>query len=498
MSIKETRLYTAKSSKLLDQIAKEQAGIPGYTLMQRAGKAAFQALKELWSNAEHIAVFCGGGNNGGDGLVLAKLAHEAGLDVSVYFLSDPDKLKNEALQAYKDFQKTGLELILVKNEDIDHLDFTEADVLIDALLGTGVSTTVQDPFRSMILKLNESPQPLLALDIPSGLDCKTGNQLGVTVLADVTITFIGKKQGLYTADGPDHAGDIYFADLKVPVAVYENVISQTSLLDFEDCFEQLPQRFKNSHKGDYGHVLVLGGNEGMNGAAIITANACLKSGSGLVSLATHPSHAHYANLTHPEIMSHGVTKQKDLTDLIQKATVIALGPGLGQSDWSHELFYAALHSKKPLVVDADGLNLLAKYPQKHNNWVLTPHPKEASRLLGWDVEEVQNNRFHSALELQNKFGGTIVLKGCGTLICHPDKTISVCPYGNPGMATAGMGDALTGIIASLIGQDMTFEDAANLGVCWHALTADHLAKSYGPWGYLANDVLWHLPTILPK
>jgi NAD(P)H-hydrate epimerase len=261
------------------------------------------------------------------------------------------------------------------------------------------------------------------------------------------------------------------------------------LMDLNEKHKLLPTRPQNAHKGLFGHVVIVGGDEGMSGAIQLAGRAALRTGAGLVSLATRKSHAPYLNLTQSELMCHGVEDYKELQAALKPATVIALGPGLGQSSWARDLFQTALQTELPLVVDADGLNLLAQQPTHKSNWILTPHPKEAARLLNVSVSKIQNDRLAAAQELQTRFGGIVVLKGYGTLVCDNSETpMSICPYGNPGMASGGMGDALTGLIAGLLAQGLNLLDAAQLGVCLHASAGDKAAGNT-PRGLLASDLI---------
>lgn len=266
-------------------------------------------------------------------------------------------------------------------------------------------------------------------------------------------------------------------------------MKNSELMDFSAKLKLLSPRPQNAHKGLYGHVVIIGGDEGMSGAIQLAGRAALRTGAGLVSLATRKSHAPYLNLTQPELMCHSVEDYKELQAALKPATVVALGPGLGQSSWARDLFQTALQIELPLVVDADGLNLLAQQPTHKSNWILTPHPKEAARLLNVSADEIQNDRFAAVKALQARFGGVTVLKGHGTLVCSgPETPVSVCPYGNPGMASGGMGDVLTGLIAGLLAQGLNLSGAAQLGVCLHACAGDK-AAGLAPRGLLASDVI---------
>ena len=309
--------------------------------------------------------------------------------------------------------------------------------------------------------------------------------------ADITLSFIGRKIGTYTGDGVEYCGDLDFDDLGVPQSIYQRVEPIAECLSLPDELARLSPRSQNSHKGSYGHLLVIGGNDGMGGAPFMTAAAALRTGTGLVSVATHPDHASVFSAAQPELMVRGVSSPSEIEVLIEQCSVIAVGPGLGSSRWSYELLQAALSSGKPIVIDADALNLIAKETQPEllpSRMVMTPHPGEAARLLGIASQEVQSNRAETVNELVQRYGGVQVLKGAGTLIAE-DGWMGLCSYGNPGMSSAGMGDVLTGVIAGLLAQGMSPVAAARLGACVHSSAADRLAEQYGQRGLLATDLI---------
>jgi len=311
--------------------------------------------------------------------------------------------------------------------------------------------------------------------------------MGSAIAADLTVTFVGLKRGLFTSGGPQQCGEIVFSDLGIDPRAKLDVRPSARLLDPNRL--RLPRRTRAAHKGLYGHVLVIGGDHGYSGAARLAAEAAARVGAGLVSVATRATHAAMMNLTCPELMCHGVESIDELNPLLERATTLALGPGLGRGEWGRSLFRRALESGLPLVVDADALNLLAESPQPIAQSVLTPHPGEAGRLLGKTSSQVQQDRFSAVRALQAKYGGVCILKGSGTLIQSGTKIPEVCPAGNPGMASGGMGDVLTGVIAGLIAQGLCPQEAARLGVCLHAEAGDHAAANGGERGLLASDLL---------
>ena len=477
-------LYTAEQVRGMDDYAINQLGISGTVLMERAGSAAFDYLKKRWPEATSVSIVCGIGNNAGDGYVVARLAVEAGLEVEVLQVGDSQRLKGDALAAAQRLQSVGIEA----------MEFTvpkcqQSDVIIDAVLGTGISGEVKDEYFTVIKAMNACGKPILALDVPSGLNADTGQMEGIAVKATATVTFIGNKQGLYASDAWDCCGEQVFESLSVPSSVYEQTKCGVELINYAKLKSILKPRAVNTHKGTYGHVLIIGGDTGFTGAARLAGEAAARVGAGLVSVATREAHASSLNSNRPELMVHGVEDEELFHHLVESANVIAIGPGLGQSEWSQQLLGYAFDSGLPLVVDADALNLLSANPQTRENWILTPHVGEAARLLGRSSQEVEENRFASVRSLQNEFGGISILKGPGSLICSKDDPLFLCSEGNPGMSSGGMGDVLTGVIAGLVAQDVDLLDAACLGVCLHGAAGDGAAKAAGQRGLLASDLM---------
>ncbi len=475
-------LYRANQVRELDRIAIEEIGIPGICLMERAGSAAFEILKSHWPKAHRIIVVCGTGNNAGDAYILARLAHLAAYDVMVLQVGDTNNLKGDALIAFKAMQAIGLTAQVFTKTKL-----SVVDVIIDGLFGTGLNREVSGKWQKVIDSLNNRSCPLLSLDIPSGIDADTGTVLGAAVKADVTVTFIALKQGLLTGAAPDYCGKLYFDDLQVPPVIYDSLTTTIKRLDYHNLKTALAKRQRTAHKGKFGHVLIIGGDSGMIGAARLAAEAAARVGAGLISIATRSAHAALLNLTRPEIMSHGVETAEQLKPLLEKANVIAIGPGLGQTPWATSLLEAIKETEKPVIVDADALNLLAKTPFRFTNSILTPHPREAARLLESSI--IESNRFSTIRALQRRFGGVCLLKGAGTLVADSQESIGICNAGNPGMATAGMGDLLTGVIAGLIAQGLTPIEATNLGVCLHAKAGDKAAAQEGERGLIPSDLI---------
>ena len=475
-------LYTAAGVRELDRLAIEEQGIPGYQLMCRAGQALSDCISANWPGCQRINILCGAGNNGGDGYVLARLLREAGAEVSVQYLADPAQLSGDAATAFAGFRAGGGEAGAFEDELIN------APLQVDALLGTGLTRTVEGRWRQAIDKLNAQAAPVLAVDIPSGLSADTGVVLGTAVRARRTLTFIGRKRGLYTAQGVDCAGIVGFSDLGIPAAVYDRQPAHACLLEQPPLGALEKPRARSSHKGNFGHVLVVGGDVGMPGAPRLAAEAAARCGAGLVSIATREANAAGLNAGRWELMVHAVERTQDLAPLLQRASVVVIGPGLGQSRWSRELFERVLETTLPLVVDADALNLLARDPLTRHNWILTPHPGEAARLLGTDTAAVQQDRFAALEALREQYGGTVILKGAGTLI-GGGRLPAICAAGNPGMASGGMGDVLSGVLGALLAQGLEPGAAARAAVCLHAQAADRAAAAGGERGLLAGDLI---------
>jgi len=482
----QNRLYMAAQVRELDRLAIEEHGIEGFELMMRAAHAAFEVLKRQWAHANKILLVCGSGNNGGDGYLLASLALQAGIKVNLIDAADIKNLKDDAARAHQHWlQAGGKGWSLSRIND----DLFDVDVIVDALLGTGLQRPVSGDWAQLISRINAAHRPVLAIDIASGLNADTGQVMGVAVTADVTISFIGLKRGLFTASGTGISGKVLFNDLDVPPGVYDQITPATSIIDDAERQQLLTPRTADCHKGDCGHVLLVGGNTGMAGAIQMAALAAARTGAGLVSIATRRAHALQITTACPGLMAHAVESIEALQPLIQRADVIAIGPGLGQDAWANMVLDQVLGSGLPQVIDADGLNLLAIKLLQHNRWILTPHPAEAARLLQCSTADVQSDRFTAVADMASQYGGVVVLKGNGTLISESgdDKTW-LCRQGNPGMASAGMGDVLTGIIAALVGQGLSLAESARLGVYIHANAADS-ASIDGQRGLLATDLL---------
>ncbi len=480
--------FRAEQVRELDRIAIEEIGIPGITLMQRAGLAAYELARRRWPKYRKFTVFTGIGNNAGDGFVLATLARADGLQVEVVQLGDGARIKGDALSARNEYLDRGGAITAWQDFDRSTHDY---ELAIDGLFGTGLQREVTGPWREAIEYIDRGAAPVLALDIPSGLSADTGAVLGVAVRAQCTITFIGLKQGMFTAEGRDYCGEIVFDGLQVPDEVYLHVKPAATAISPRMLRSLLPRRRRSSHKADHGHLLIVGGGPGMLGATRLAGEAALRTGAGLVTVASHPQHSTSLALTRPELMCRPVEGVEQLQPLVERATVIVIGPGLGLSAWAQQLFSYVFGVRKPLLVDADGLNLLARSPQQREEWILTPHPGEAGRLLGCPAEQIQQDRFASLVNIVKQYNATVVLKGAGSLVRSVKGSVSLCTAGNPGMATAGMGDVLSGVIGALIAQRIPLDEAARLGTLVHAQAADFAAGDQER-GLLASDLMPHL------
>ena len=470
--------------RAFDAYATTALGVPGYTLMRRAGEAALRALRTRWPTAGHIAVVCGGGNNGGDGYVLARYARAAGLEVKLYALVEPARLRGDALRAAEEYLSGGGPV-----QPFAEASLSEADVLVDALLGTGMRAALRADFAQAIAAINNAGRPVLALDLPSGLDGDSGQAGSIAVRADTTVTFVAPKTGLYVGDGPEYAGRVLLDNLGVelPAGAASNPVMER--LDESDIARALPRRSRTANKGDFGRVLIVGGAAGMPGAVRLAGEASLRCGAGLVTIATAPENVTAVVAGRPELICHGVRGAEDLGALLAAASVVAVGPGLGTGPWSRALLDVVLTCAKPLVVDADAINLLAATSQRPPaQSILTPHPGEAGRLLGCDSAAVQSDRRAALQRLIQRTDALVVLKGAGTLIGAPNRVPALCTRGNPGMAAPGMGDVLTGTIAAILAQCRDPWLAACAGVIAHAQAGDDLARNGGGRGLLALEL----------
>ncbi|MCL9773949.1 NAD(P)H-hydrate dehydratase [Vibrio methylphosphonaticus] len=501
-----SRVYSAETVKLGEREAASHAGIALYTLMQRAGDSAFELLKSRYPKLTHILVCCGKGNNGGDGYIVAAKALQENIAVTLWQIGDPNLLTGDALKAKCAFLQSGGNIHAPGNQISD-----DVDVIVDALLGTGLKDAPRPYYSHIIDRINQSQAPVIAIDIPSGVNANTGNVTNNAVEASHTITFIGVKSGLVTGNARQYVGELVFAGLEVN-QYFDTVTQAVGQLTDRHWLSYLRPRRQDAHKGSNGKLLVVGGDEGMSGAAYFSSAAALRVGTGLVATLSHPKSVDVIRARLPEAMvvSTVVTKPQcsaatctetafgdDVTGRLEWASVACIGVGLGRNDWSKAVFELAerffCDRHVPRVLDADALYWLADRPHNGDTSprILTPHPGEAARLLGVSIDTVEKDRYTASRQLVEQYGGVVVLKGAGTLITNGDKMV-ICHAGNPGMATGGMGDVLSGVIAGLLAQNYPIFDAAVLGTLIHSLAGDESANECGAIGMLASDLLPYL------
>ncbi len=483
-------LYTGKDLKKLDQLAIKHLNISGYEFMCKAGQAAFAALQNRWHHAKQILVMCGPGNNGGDGFVLARLAKKAGYDVKVYLIGAQQNCPAEAKQAREDWLALGGEIHSFQGT------LGKADVIVDALLGIGTRLPLASDFQTAIGAINNSACPVMSIDIPSGLDSDTG-AFEQVIHATLTITFVALKIGMLTGGAVDVVGELLYDNLGIDTSLFSEIKPIAARIVYQDILSYLPKRSLSSHKGENGHVCIIGGgHSGFSGAVCLAGEAALRAGAGLVSAVVATSSLPLLARAPSELLCYGFCRPKEMRFILDVATVLVLGPGLSQNSWGKKFFKETLqHSNKPCIVDADGLNWLADFPQQRENWILTPHPKEAARLLGITTAKVQENRIKAAVALKEKFGGVIVLKGAGTIVVLENGKIMLNVGGFPALSTGGTGDVLAGLIAGLVGQKLSLSQAACLAVSVHAQAAC-LEQTLGERGMLASDLFLHIRNLV--
>ncbi|WP_418162683.1 bifunctional ADP-dependent NAD(P)H-hydrate dehydratase/NAD(P)H-hydrate epimerase [Pantoea vagans] len=475
-------VWPAQAVAQLEQEGADVLGITLYELMQRAGQAAYEHLTVHWPEASHWLILCGHGNNGGDGYVLARLGQAAGKTITVLACESEKALPEEAQRARDAWLDAGGEIRVA-----DAAWPEQIDVIVDALLGTGSNRAPEEPYAMLIQRANAHAAPTVAIDMPSGLSARNGTAPGEVINASHTLSMIALKPGQITGKARDYIGKLWYADLGL-AAFLAGEEAPIARYDASTLTRWLKPRRPTSHKGSHGRLLVVGGDAGTAGAVRMTAEAALRSGSGLVRVLTHKDNIIPILTARPEIMVDELTDER-LTEALEWADVIAIGPGLGQREWGKQALKRVAGSEKPMLWDADALNLLAISAEKRQNRIITPHPGEAARLLNIETSEIESDRLHAAQTLAQRYGGVVVLKGAGTLIASEQGEMAVADVGNAGMASGGMGDLLSGIIASLVGQKLTLFDAACAGCVAHGAAADAVAAERGTRGMLATDLL---------
>ncbi len=513
-----TSVYSAK--QVLENEAKvaQSQNLAMFHLMELAGQAAFTHLTRRWPSAQHVFVLAGKGNNGGDGFIVASLAKKAGLKVTVLLTCLSAELKGDAARAYQAMLVAGDITVINQLDDSSSLAaliHNKADIIVDALFGIGFRGSLPENIAQLVAEVNNSSTPVLSIDVPSGLCATTGavsagKLVTQAIMADVTVTFIVLKSGLLTGQAANFVGQLKLSNLGLGAAFSQQVATSVywQRLHFDDEDSTVPliaKRLNTSHKGSIGMLVTVGGNIGMPGAIRLASEAALRCGASLVSVCCHEHNQALVFNGRPELMMSA----SDIDSLIQSnvlthAKAIVLGPGLGHNEWAEQLYRHVVAQEtsyaKPLVIDADGLSLLARDSQLSHDFeklILTPHPKEAARLLACDTLDIEANRIESAKKIAQKYHAICVLKGAGTVITDGKRAV-INSSGNAGMASGGMGDVLSGIIAALCMQtDNTFY-AVCLSVFIHGYAADILAERTGPRGMLASDLFVELQQLVNR
>ncbi len=494
---------TGAEMRAMDARAIRERGLPGIALMERAGAgAAREALGMLGATRRRVVVLCGKGNNGGDGFVVARLLRRAGHAVSVYGVASADDVAGDARLALGSMLDAGVPLLRADDPALPRA-LRDAHLIVDALLGTGLSGAVKEPYASLIEAVNAAARPVLAIDVPSGLCADRGVPLGAAVQADVTATFALPKVGLLQHPGAGLAGRVVVVDIGIPQDVLDG--ASTDLLEAHDVRAKLPSRREDAHKGNAGRVLIVAGSPGLTGAACLAARACCRAGAGLVTVAAASALCASIETRLLEAMTWAVPDSEDrlcsasapaLLARAEGADALAIGPGLGRDPDTLTAVRQILdRATAPCVVDADGLMALPAWtPSSRAVRVLTPHPGEMAALLGTSVEEVQRDRPGAVRAAAKRYDSVIILKGAGTLVAEPSGRMAIVRAGHPGMASGGMGDVLTGIVAALLAQGMSAFDAAAAGAYAHGYAAEVAAEAIGAEiGVLAGDVIEATP-----
>ncbi|MBI5188945.1 MAG: NAD(P)H-hydrate dehydratase [Nitrospirae bacterium] len=529
------KVVTAEEMREIDKKTIEEYGIPGSVLMERAGSAVVSKIKELFGRKKVIVV-SGSGNNGGDGLVVARNLHNEGWDVRVFLTSRPEDLKGDALLQYKIAVKFGVNIRPAKEFLTRHSSLiTRHCIIVDALLGTGLSKNVAGTIAEVISFLNKSNVPVISVDIPSGISSDTGQIMGEAVKADYTVTFGLPKRGHLLYPGAEHTGRLFIEDIGFPKKVLRSNKLNVELLEKKDVTLLIPERRRYSHKGDYGHVLIVAGSRGKTGAALMAAKACLRVGAGLVTIGVPESLLNIFQSRVTEEMTLPLPDNGDgtlsskasgiiLKFLTETADVLAIGPGISTGNKVEKLIASLIsNSTSPMVLDADAINSIkgkssllkkAKAPI-----ILTPHPGEMARLIsekssplpyppprGGRVREgvesplstirnqIEQDRINTAISFAKETGTYLVLKGVPTIIAEPDGRAFINSTGNPGMATAGTGDVLTGMVSGFLGQGINPLHASILGVYMHGLAGDISVYEKGEYSLVATDIIDKIPS----
>lgn len=508
------KVVTAEQMQNIDRRTIEEYGIPGLDLMERAGLGVFRAIEKVLGEltGKRVVIFCGRGNNGGDGFVVARYLFRRGAWVEIYLLGEREQVKGDAQVNLDRVLNLGLEVkSITGGKQLPRS--LEADLIVDAIFGTGIRGAVRGLAAEVIEVINQAGAPVVAVDIPSGLNTDAGAVEGPCVQAQVTATMALPKRGLLLSPGREQAGRVEVVDIGVPPEAIAAEGIQVELLEESDMASLLPARPPHAHKGDFGRVVVIAGSVGMTGAAALTCQAVMRSGAGMAILGLPESLNDLMEVKLTEVMTRPLPETEERTlslraespiwELLEWADVLAIGPGLSRHPETKTLVKRVLSRVElPTVVDADGLNALADdvgmLAKVKADMVLTPHPGELSRLIGRSAQEIDSLRVEVAQEAAQGLGVVLVLKGSPTVIATPDGAAFISPTGNAGMATAGSGDVLTGAIAGLMAQGLNVLDAVRLGVFLHGLAGDLVAERRGQWGLIAGDLVEALPEAMVR
>jgi len=511
------KVVSALQMKNLDRRAIEEFGIPGIVLMENAGRGTIEVIDKYFPamSMKKIIVIAGSGNNGGDGFVIGRHLLNRGVEVEAFLLGHKAKVSGDAKVNMVLYQKLRPVKELHRQEDLMKFQtqIGDADLIIDAILGTGVNTEVRGLYRDIIDYINSLPTPVVSVDIPSGIDASTGKILGTAIYADLTVTFGLPKIGLLIHPGLDRVGILEVADISIPPYLVQEENIQVELLEAHKLFPLLKQRDSNSHKGNYGHVLIIAGSVGKTGAAAMSSDAALRIGAGLVTLGIPASLNPVMEVKLTEVMTEPLAETDSQTlstkslpriqELIEGKEVLALGPGIStHSETIAIVQHIIRNSRTSLIVDADGINALGKKPSVLHEAqcpiILTPHPGEMARITGTSIKEVQDDRIGVAKKFAQEYGVVLVLKGARTIIAEPNGNVYINCTGNPGMASGGIGDVLTGMIAGLVAQGYTISEASRLGVFLHGYIADEITDQRGEVGLTATDIINRIPLSLKE
>ena len=511
-------LVTAEEMREMDRKTIESFGVPGRILMENAGRGAARILLKTFDGltGKNVAVIAGRGNNGGDGFVIARYLAQKNVLVTVYLLSQMNNVQGDA--AANLALLAPLKLPVIEMQDPDAFekhksDMRRHDIWVDAILGTGLKSEVKGYFKDVIEFINRLNKPVFSVDIPSGLDSDTGQPRGVCINAHTTATFAFPKIGHVFYPGATYTGRLEIVDIGIPPQSADSLRPLQHLLTRDRISAILKPRAPDAHKGHTGHLLVISGATGKTGAAAMTVMSAMRIGAGLVTLGIPKSLNPVAETLVLEAMTRplpetgeGVFAESafdEVMEMLSGKKCLAVGPGMGTAPETKRLIHRIIqHCRIPMVIDADGLNNLAGHTRLLQEIdvpvILTPHPGEMARLMDTTSKEVQKDRIQSARAFAKKYHVHVVLKGAKTVIAHPDQTVAVNPTGNPGMASGGMGDVLTGMITGLITQGYSPEAATHIGVYLHGAAADSLAERIGPFGYLASEVMDAIPGEIKK